>query len=373
MKFLGQRLLGLLGISTLLWSGLQAQDARYSQYYTAPLRVNPALIGVFDGNYRIGMNYRTQWGAILGKPYNTYAVTADARFALQSKDFFGVGFSAATDKAGLPGYAATDVNIGASYMKRLSGGGGRKRYSRDASVGSFLVAGGQIGMVQRGVNWENFTFSTQYDVRNNTYDQSRFNGENPNVSMNKISADVNAGVAWYAVYGRRKSVYAGMGIYHINRPDISIFNEAPRDSSGRVVGTAVERLYSRFTVHGGGEVLLGNSNLSLVPGVVAMFQGPSTEINFGTSLRYQQARGDDFAFKFGVWTRITSHLESQIKPDALIVLVGLDYGQFHFGISYDATVSNLGQQINGRGSLEFSAMYIFNKDNKYRQTCPAFN
>jgi type IX secretion system PorP/SprF family membrane protein len=371
MNHFCQKILGFIGFASLSLTALHAQDARYSQYYTAPLRVNPALIGVFDGTYRVGLNYRTQWGAILGKAYNTYAVTADARIALPSKDFIGVGFSAATDKAGLPGYTATDLNVGISYMKKLSSGG--RKFYRRGNVGSYLVAGGQVGLVQRGVNWENYTFSTQYQVSDNTYNQGIYSGESPNVRQNKLSADLNAGVAWYGVFGKRKSAYAGLGIYHINRPDISVFNDPPRDSAGNVVGTSVERLYTRFTAHAGGEVLVGKSGLSLMPGAVLMFQGPSTELNFGLSLRYQEARNDDFAFKFGVWSRISKHVLSGVRPDALMILVGMDFQQFHVGLSYDATISSLSQQVNGRGALEFSLMYIIDTDQRQRQGCPAFN
>ena len=41
-----------------------AQDIHFSQYYSAPLTINPALTGGFAGDYRAGVNYRTQWGSV---------------------------------------------------------------------------------------------------------------------------------------------------------------------------------------------------------------------------------------------------------------------------------------------------------------------
>src|ERR671911_625777 len=40
-----------------------AQDPQFSQFYAAPLYLNPALAGA-TGQARAGMNYRNQWPAI---------------------------------------------------------------------------------------------------------------------------------------------------------------------------------------------------------------------------------------------------------------------------------------------------------------------
>jgi len=43
----------------------------------------------------------------------------------------------------------------------------------------------------------------------------------------------------------------------------------------------------------------------------------------------------------------------------------LDYGNFHFGVSYDLNLSSLKVASNKRGGFEFSLIYIFEK---YRPT-----
>ena len=50
---------------------LQAQDVHFSQFYAAPLLVNPAQTGNFSGTARVGANYRDQWGSIT-VPYRTF-------------------------------------------------------------------------------------------------------------------------------------------------------------------------------------------------------------------------------------------------------------------------------------------------------------
>ncbi len=359
-------------------SSVQAQDARFSQYYAAPMRVNPAMTGAFEGTWRLGGNYRTQWGAILGKAYNTYSFNADYKMPLYGKDFMGLGFSATSDKAGNTGYGQTDIYITASYIKQLSKT--RRKYGAN-QMQSFLAVGGQVGLGQRGVRWSELTYSTQYIVDDNSYNTNVYSGESFNVRSNKLYADMSAGLLWYATFSKRKSVYVGASLYHINRPDISLFNDPPRDTAGQLVGTQVEKLSRRGVIHAGGEIQLGgpNSPISLLPGVVAMFQSPSMEINFGVSMRYKQGKYDDFAFRVGVWNRLSNRValtgltaDSKIGADALTFMVGLDYQNLQFGFSYDATISTLQQQINGRGGMEFSLIYIYDSDVKRQQGCPTF-
>ena len=141
---------------------LNAQDTRNSEYYQAPLRLNPAMAGVFEGIWRVGTNFRTQWGSVLGGPnaYYTYSVGGEYKLPVFRSDYVGLSFSALTDVAGGGQYNVTDVNIGATYMKKLTGGGRSYR----PTLTSYLVAGAQLGFGQRSVNWVNLTYSTQYVV-----------------------------------------------------------------------------------------------------------------------------------------------------------------------------------------------------------------
>jgi len=363
-----------------LFLGIQdakAQDQRYSQYYAAPARMNPALAGVFDGAFRLGLNYRTQWGANMNKAYNSASFTADGRTPIFKDDFLGFGFNAMYDRAGMAGYSVTELGFDVNYQKKLYQGRGAlgKQYTQ------FLVAGGHVGLGQRAVNWEKLTYSEQWDPETVGYYNTNFSsGENMlAVRQNRLYPEFHAGLMWYGTFGKRRSAYGGASISHLNRPDVSLFWRAPVDTSGNSFGGPIERLPMRFTIHGGGEILLGGrgGSLSLLPGAVMMFQGPSTEINFGLSMKYQAQQYDDFAFRFGVWTRIANQFvtitDATIGMDAVIVHVGLDFNQLQFGFSYDATLSKLMAINNTRGSFEFSLFYIFPGDAKRQQGCPSFN
>src|SRR5947209_19793357 len=79
-----------------------AQDPNFSQFFAAPLTLNPALTGKFDGTLRVAGNYRNQWPTI-NNAFTTYTASVDAGI-LKSKipefDQFGVGVLAFSDKAG---------------------------------------------------------------------------------------------------------------------------------------------------------------------------------------------------------------------------------------------------------------------------------
>ncbi len=362
-------LVGSIGLGTVLLSVQEAnaQDPRYSQYYQAPLRLNPAMAGVFDGIWRVGANFRSQWGSVNGasNAYYTYALGAEYKLPAFKGDYVGLGFSALTDVSGGGQYNVTDVNIGATYMKKLTGGG--RSYRR--TLTSYLVAGAQLGFGQRSVNWVNLTYSTQYQVADNSYDPNSFSGENTGAMRGtRFYPDISAGLLWYGVMGERKSIYAGVGLFHLNRPEISLFNRT-------VSSAALERLYSRFTVHAGGEFLVGGrgSAISLLPGAVGMFQGPTMEFNMGMGIKYQAPRYDDFAFRLSIWTRLANRLETDIDADAIMVVLGIDYQTFQFAVSYDVNTSTLSRASNGQGALEFSVIYTHSGDYARGQVCPAFN
>jgi hypothetical protein len=70
----------LLTLLLCCWNTrLTAQDKHFTQFYAAPLALNPALTGALDGKYRVSTIYRDQWRKVLDEPIKTFAVGADLR------------------------------------------------------------------------------------------------------------------------------------------------------------------------------------------------------------------------------------------------------------------------------------------------------
>ena len=53
-------------------------DPHFTQNYTYPMYLNPALTGSSDGEYRVSAIYRSQWGSV-GNPYRTTGASFDTR------------------------------------------------------------------------------------------------------------------------------------------------------------------------------------------------------------------------------------------------------------------------------------------------------
>ena len=54
---------------------MKAQDPQFTQFYAAPVYLNPAFTGLTD-NHRIAVNYRNQWPSV-SKSFQTYLASYD--------------------------------------------------------------------------------------------------------------------------------------------------------------------------------------------------------------------------------------------------------------------------------------------------------
>jgi type IX secretion system PorP/SprF family membrane protein len=349
---------------------INAQDGIYSQFYAAPLSVNPALMGVYDGQMRFNANYREQWsgGTFSAVPIRQIHASFDYRFRVADGDYLSFGINALEDETGaVSKLKSTRGNFGLSYMKQL--GGDRYRTSDQ-----YLVAGVQFGAGQNRIGTSDLWFDRQYDSSNIRIDNNLPSGEiEPN---SNTYFDINAGLLWYAVMDKNKSVYVGGSMHHITAPNISYF------------GNKAENLKRRFTVHAGGEFPL-NEQLSIMPAVMATLQNPSVNVQLGTNFRYSNHDWDEVAIRVGAWYRLVNKYvwekgdisnqntiqqssRTTILGDALSITAMLEINNWLMGISYDIHTSSIVRPTNGRNAFEISLIYIAPERIPYRTACPKF-
>jgi hypothetical protein len=72
------KILTTLSLLLLFLSASRAQDQHFSQFYAAPLSLNPALTGAMEGSYRVGTVYRDQWRKVMEQPIRTFSFFADS-------------------------------------------------------------------------------------------------------------------------------------------------------------------------------------------------------------------------------------------------------------------------------------------------------
>ena len=332
-----------------------AQDIHFSQFYLSPLNLNPAMTGLMNCNIRLTANYRNQWASVLkSNAYSTYNVSYDQKIPVGRYDNFGIGGTFWGDQAGEANFATTTGKLSLSYSKRMAGSRKEAHY---------LVVGAEAGLAQRSIEFLKLRWGTQHDGQGG-FCATCDSYEDYFDEDNFLFADAAAGILWFSVFDENNNFYAGGAYSHLNRADQS-FSSKDKDF-----------LYSRFTIHAGGEFEVA-PRLGLVPGVIVMKQGPSFQVNSGTSLKFLLGSGrGNFsnyqAVHLGAWVRISNKVQTGVLTDALILSTRFDYNQFTLGFSYDVNVSALKPASNNNGAFEFALAYKFCGDQRRGVYCPNF-
>jgi len=301
-----------------------AQDPTFTQFYSNPLYLNPALAGT-HGCPRFALNYRNQWPQLSGN-YVTYSASYDQYFKNISGGF---GVLATHDQQGQGTISTSMLGIVYSYHLKLS------REWR-------MLFGAQAAWYQKFLDWDKLTFGDMIDPRRGFIYAT---GDVPRGGSRGFF-DASAGTVVY-----NKHFFAGFAAHHLNTPNESM-----------IIGES--KLPMRFTGHMGAEIPLGSKSkysntTSIMPNVIYQYQNGFQELSIGTYLKYG-------AFTVGAWYR---------NRDAFILTIGVNTGKFKLGYSYDVTVSKLNNGVSG-GSHEISLGFNLNCKTPPRIfktiSCPSF-
>lgn len=330
-----------LSLLLLACSGrLLAQDPHFSQFFASPLTLNPAYTGRFDGDIRIAGNYRNQWPTI-NKAFVTSTVSAD--FAVMPNrmplnDRWGVGVMAYTDQQADGVLKSTFYSVSTAYHKGLDEEGNHQ-----------LSLGFQGTYAQKRLNTTNLKFEDQLRSDGFTGITSEiFDPRNLNINY----FDLNAGLIFTGVFGTATNYYAGVSMYHINKPRESFTG-------------AQFYLNPRYTVHGGVYFPVGQT-VTLHTSALYQTQAGAHETVLGAALGFNLNGDMDYKptnLFVGSWMRIN---------DAVVPYAGLEFGSFRLGVSYDVNVSSLKTVSNSQGGFEISLMYIGKKNTEVGMKCPKF-
>ena len=345
----------LLALFALAPNTVQAQDPHFSQFYSAPLQMNPALTGVFPGDYRFTANYRTQNYAVLGnQSYQSIAASFEGRRRVGRDDFYSLGVAVLRDEVGESQFSRSRAVLSGSYLKHL--GSGRSRGSDQ-----FLIGGAQLGVGQWTIDWNNLWFSQQFELNggNPLINFSASNGETAMQTETDLFLEFNAGLLYYNVIDEDNSFYLGGAMHHLNEPNVSFLDDQS------------EKLYRRWVGQAGGQIGL-TRELGLLPAVAVMGQGPSFLGIGGMNLRYSNRDWREIAIRAGLWCRVVNQDESGMGMESMVVSAILEVERWQFGLSYDITVSDLSTANNSRGAFELSLIYVHPSKDRLRVICPKF-
>lgn len=296
-------------------------DPHFTQNYTYPMYINPALTGSSDGEYRVSAIYRGQWGSI-SNPYRTTGVSFDAR----TNKNIALGINLLNQSAGDAGfnYLSTYGSIAYTGLKF-----GKDNYQR-------IVFAMQAGIINRQVNPSKFKWGEQWNPITG-YNSSNTTTETFATSS-ATTLDIGAGALYFdATPGKKMNAFGGFSAFHINKPKDPILSTQ---------STELNIIPLRYTLHGGVSYNLFERT-SIVPHFLYMHQGTASETMFGTYIQLNVNPETDVMI--GGYYRL---------KDAIAPFVGLDYKNFIIGLSYDANVSKLNAMARNVNSFELSLSYI---------------
>lgn len=319
----------LILFSVLIWLGLvthskhvHGQDPTFSQFYSNPLYLNPALAGTGECS-RILLNYRNQWPSMPGN-FVTYSASADHYVNALSG---GIGVILTSDNAGNGIMNTTRISAIYAYHLKLSydvslNAGFNATFHQQKINSSELIYRDMINPVTGDINSDN-------------------TGEKPFDNNSVNTADFTLGLA----LGIKEKYFVGFAVDHLAQPVLNYYEKSEDNI-----------LYRKYTVHAGARFSLSSSSYRrnedgfvLSPNILYQQQQNARQLNVGLYVEKSPLIA-------GLWYRHTFE-----NPDGVIFLLGIKHKRIKFAYSYDLTLSKLKGATGGAHELSLAILVGCNK------------
>ena len=310
----------------------KSQDLHLSMYDAAPLFLNPAMTGVFEGDWRLHGQYRTQWKSVNFKPYTTGLISFD-----KSINKWGFGGQIANYRAGIGNYNVLQGLLSAGYTLPLN-----KKRTHNLSFGL------QGGLSQKSVEYQLHTFNNQYVNSNGgSFDNTLSSGESFG-GQSFIIPELNFGALYF--FSKQQSFinpFVGVSIFNMLTPKESFYS-------------ADNKLPLRVYAHIGSRINITEA-FYVIPKVLFQQQKQFQEITFAADAGYYLKQSEMHLLAGMVYR----------AKDAFFVSLGAKMANYTLKMGYDINTSSLISASNGRGGFEISFTYVHqNKDYKTIKVCP---
>lgn len=306
-------------------SAMAQQDIHFSQFYSAPSYINPGTTGVFNGDIRAMINYRSQWKSI-SEPFTTITASADAKAVNTESGFLGLGAVFYNDKAG-----ASKLTTG-NYALNIA-------YALEIASDMYLSLGVQPGVLQKSINTSALYYETQFTGQ--SFNAALPSGETA-LAQKFTAFDLGAGMYWMYRPNKLTGLYLGAAAAHLTQPNVSFLG-------------ANDKLLRKYTFHGGAEVEFKNTNMSILPNFLVKLQGPNRIINVGSDFKYIIQKQSHFT---GFVNEMSVALGGYYRVgDAFWGTMQFNWTGFTLAFSYDLNLSDLSVATNGNGGMELLLMY----------------
>ncbi|MAE86644.1 MAG: hypothetical protein CMB80_28170 [Flammeovirgaceae bacterium] len=301
-----------------------AQDPQFSQYYAAPLYLNPGLVGI-NQKGRAGVNYRNQWPSIDAN-YVTYSAYVDYYFEEQ---YSALGLIVNRDQEGIAGLSST--NIGLQYA-----------YQLNLNYNWVFRPGVEASYYWRDINFSALTFGDQFDQTGQVRPTT---GEVFNTGLNNQFFDLAFGGILYS-----GNLWFGAAMHHVLEPN-------------QALAGGDDPLARKFSLHGGYKIPFYKISNRSRPNPDQKERSMTPTVNYKQQGQFKQL---DLGMYFtlepilvGLWYRglPIDGFSNTKNSEAIITMLGFNAGNTTFGYSFDYTISDLG--IGSGGAHEISITYVF--------------
>lgn len=338
-----------VGVTMMLAGSALAQDVHFTQYFTSPLTLNPAMTGLLSEDLRLAANYRNQWSTVSPNPYLTGTVSFDMAMLkgkLPEGDAMGMGVMVLYDKSGTGGLTNTTAGLSLAYHKAF----GRDRLQH-------ISFGMQGYLVQKHLDFAKLTFE---DMFNSGSGQLAYPTHEVFNNADLSYPDFNTGLMYSGRVADHVTTYIGYSYYHLTQPVETFLNDS-------------HQIHARHTGYLGGSIDMNENTILYVSGLYQS-QAAATEVLIGTAVGFVLNPGHDpeyqknTIFYLGGWYRY---------GDAVAPYVAIEWAKMRIGLSYDVNVSQFTPATGGGGGYEISLLY-FGRINKhernpmYNWACPKF-
>lgn len=335
----------------VLWLGpLAGQDIHYTLHNYAPLQLNPANTGAFEGSIRVGGIFRGQWFSGLDG-INTPTAYADAplAFGLRKQDWIGVGALLVADRAGEFNLSSTFFGFSLAYHLAL-----------DKKRRNVVTIGAQYGSTSYGLSMSDSTpdqqsiFSESIGGGGGMAERIGMpegpNGMNNNDSYNSINAGVRLKLL---LDPKKQNIFtAGVTLLHLNNPDRRSLIERvePIDTTIMTTNPGRDARRRKPTLHAHTRLDLEmNDKWRFQP--TAYFQSSANTSSLQLQAWGQRSLKKNLDMRVGLGYR---------TGDAAQVLFGFDTDRLRAALAYDITVSQARAITSYQGAFELGVSYLFN-------------
>ncbi len=321
---------------TLICPGIRTASSQYSlfsQFYNAPLLINPAYTGLIDQDYRVQMIYRDQWRQLV--PFKTLGVSADITLPSYTgrRRQLAAGLVFMRDQMG-------EFQVSNTFI--LSGS---YQYMPDPAGRHKIALGIQGGYVQKLLDYDGLYFENQIGD-DHKVDTGIISGEQ--LMSNRIGyMTANAGLAYTFYISRKRQFRTGASIFNLTHP-----KEQFLAGNDHEAGKLRQRMLATV-----GATYWLSAHLYIFPEILFVHQQGMSEVNAGSGVGYllHKEGQDNIGLLAGGWYRTNG---------AAIVMLGINYKNMSVMFTCDQIVSDMKElksspSVSGRAVAAYEVSLIY--------------